>query len=147
MPNKPRPDNPVRPVRVENDLWQAAKTTAANQGTTVSAVIREALRGYVAGGAQESLAELLTRHRVKFHGTWAICDCGAWRTTMEESPAGHGGPHCAHLAEVVIEHLRPSLVEQGRRLASWRDDLIASGVDPSELIVPVAPDDTPTTDG
>lgn len=47
MPNKPRADNPVRPVRVENELWNAAKAKAANDGTTVSAVIRKALRAYV----------------------------------------------------------------------------------------------------
>ena len=47
MPNKPRADNPVRPVRVEDDLWQAAKEAAALDGTTVSDVIREALRRYV----------------------------------------------------------------------------------------------------
>lgn len=32
-----------------------------------------------------------------------------------------------------------NLVEDGRRLASERDDLIASGVDPSSLLVPLAP--------
>lgn len=31
------------------------------------------------------------------------------------------------------------LLEQGRRLASERDDLIAQGVNPSELLVPLAP--------
>jgi len=34
---------------------------------------------------------------------------------------------------------RGSLLEQGRRLASERDDLIARGVDPGELLVPLAP--------
>lgn len=47
MPNKPRPENPARPVRVETELWEAAKTTAASEGTTVSEVIRQALRRYV----------------------------------------------------------------------------------------------------
>lgn len=32
------------------------------------------------------------------------------------------------------------LMEQGRRLASQRDNLIAQGVDPSDLDVPLAPD-------
>lgn len=31
------------------------------------------------------------------------------------------------------------LMENGRRLASERDDLIAAGVDPADLIVPIAP--------
>lgn len=46
------------------------------------------------------------------------------------------------------------LMEQGRQLASERDDLIAAGVDPAELAVPVAPatppepvpDTAPTSD-
>lgn len=47
MPNKPRPGNRHRMVRVENDLWEAAKAKAREQGTTVSAVIRDALRRFV----------------------------------------------------------------------------------------------------
>jgi predicted HicB family RNase H-like nuclease len=34
-------------VRVEDELWNAAKAKAAESGTTVSAVIREALERYV----------------------------------------------------------------------------------------------------
>ena len=47
MPNKPRPENRHRMVRVEDELWEAAKAAAADEGTTVSEVIREALRRYV----------------------------------------------------------------------------------------------------
>lgn len=47
MPNKPRPENRHRMVRVEDELWEAAKAEAAEQGTTVSKVIREALRKFV----------------------------------------------------------------------------------------------------
>ena len=47
MPDKPRKENPARPVRVEDDLWAAAKLRAAAEGTTVSEVIRAALREYV----------------------------------------------------------------------------------------------------
>ena len=47
MPNKPRPQNRHRMVRVEDELWDAAKAAASAQGTTVSEVIREALRRYV----------------------------------------------------------------------------------------------------
>jgi predicted HicB family RNase H-like nuclease len=36
-------------VRVEDSLWDAAKAKAAETGTTVSAVIREALRAFVNG--------------------------------------------------------------------------------------------------
>lgn len=47
MPNKPRAENPARPIRVEDELWAAAKAAAAADGTTVSEVVREALRRYV----------------------------------------------------------------------------------------------------
>ncbi len=41
---------------------------------------------------------------------------------------------------------RAALAEQGRRLASMREDLIARGVDPGELLIPMHPDDAPATD-
>lgn len=47
MPNKPRPENRHRMVRVEDALWNAAREAAAANGTTVSEVIRDALRRYV----------------------------------------------------------------------------------------------------
>lgn len=47
MPNQPRPDNPARQVRVEDDLWQAAKSAAEKEGTTVSEVVRDALKRLV----------------------------------------------------------------------------------------------------
>lgn len=37
---------------------------------------------------------------------------------------------------------RDHLLEQGRRLASQREDLIAAGVDPADLLIPLAPLDT-----
>lgn len=33
-------------------------------------------------------------------------------------------------------------MEQGRRLASEREDLIAQGVDPADLLIPLAPEET-----
>lgn len=42
-----------------------------------------------------------------------------------------------HLTETA------DLMENGRRLASERDDLIASGIDPADLLVPKAPCITP----
>lgn len=36
---------------------------------------------------------------------------------------------------------RSSLAEEGRRLASQREDLIAAGVDPTLLALPLHPDD------
>ena len=47
MPNKPRPENRHRMVRVEDELWEAAKVAAAAEGTTRAEVMREALRRLV----------------------------------------------------------------------------------------------------
>lgn len=47
MPNKPRPDNPARAVRVPDGLWHAAQEKATQRGETVSDVIRRALEKYV----------------------------------------------------------------------------------------------------
>ena len=47
MPDKPRPENPARAVRVEDELWQAAQKRARERGETVSDVIRRALKRYV----------------------------------------------------------------------------------------------------
>ena len=47
MPNKPRPENRHRMVRVEDDLWAAAKTACDKLGTTRAEVMREALRRVV----------------------------------------------------------------------------------------------------
>jgi uncharacterized protein GlcG (DUF336 family) len=38
---------PLRSIRVATDIWQAAQAKAKEQGTTVSAVIVEALRSYI----------------------------------------------------------------------------------------------------
>jgi predicted HicB family RNase H-like nuclease len=48
MPNKPRPENRHRMVRVEDELWEAAKLAAAANNTTISQVVRDALKRYVA---------------------------------------------------------------------------------------------------
>ena len=47
MPNKPRPENRHRMVRVEDDLWEAAKVAAVAEGTTRAEVMRQALRDLV----------------------------------------------------------------------------------------------------
>lgn len=46
MPNQPK--TPNRPVRVPEDLWQAAKAKAKAKGETVSDAIVRALKRYVA---------------------------------------------------------------------------------------------------
>lgn len=47
MPNRPRPDNPHRSVRVEDDLWEAARIAAEKEGTTRAEVMQQALRELV----------------------------------------------------------------------------------------------------
>jgi hypothetical protein len=54
----------------------------------------------------------------------------------------HGTGEAARLAPGAVENCTFCLLmESGRVLASLREDLIAQGVDPAELLVPVAPDD------
>jgi hypothetical protein len=38
---------PLRSIRIATDLWQSAQAKAKEEGTTVSAVIIEALRSYI----------------------------------------------------------------------------------------------------
>lgn len=47
MANQPRPGNPARAVRVENELWEAAKAIAAERGESLSDIMRGALLRYV----------------------------------------------------------------------------------------------------
>lgn len=53
MPNKPRPENRHRMVRVEDELWEAAKVACAKLGTTRAAVMREALQRAVEEAAAD----------------------------------------------------------------------------------------------
>lgn len=39
---------PLRAMRIPNDVWNAAVTKAAAEGTTVTAVVLAALRAYLA---------------------------------------------------------------------------------------------------
>jgi predicted transcriptional regulator len=47
MANQPRPGNPARAVRVEDELWDAAMVIATERGETLSDIMRDALRRYV----------------------------------------------------------------------------------------------------
>jgi predicted HicB family RNase H-like nuclease len=47
MPNAPK--TPLRNVRVNDDLWRDAQAKAADDGVSVSEVIRRALEHYVNG--------------------------------------------------------------------------------------------------
>lgn len=54
MPNKPRPENRHRMVRVEDELWNAADEAAKAEGTTRSEVMRQALVDLVKRHAEGS---------------------------------------------------------------------------------------------
>ena len=47
MPNKPRPNNPARPVRIEDGPWVAVQEIAAEDGISASEVVREAVHRYI----------------------------------------------------------------------------------------------------
>lgn len=47
MSNQPRPSNPHRSVRVEDELWNEAGEVCAEQGTTRGEVMRQALAAFV----------------------------------------------------------------------------------------------------
>lgn len=47
MPNKPRPENRHRMVRVEDELWEASRRACDELGTTRAEVMRAALRQVV----------------------------------------------------------------------------------------------------
>ena len=47
MANQPRKDNPARAIRVEDELWEAAKKRADEKGETVSEAVRKFLERYV----------------------------------------------------------------------------------------------------
>ena len=46
MPDQPRKDNPARTLRVERELWEAAKIRAGEKNETVSEAIRRFLVRY-----------------------------------------------------------------------------------------------------
>lgn len=46
MPNKPRPENPARTIRVSDSLWERAKKRADEKGETVSEAVRKFLERY-----------------------------------------------------------------------------------------------------
>lgn len=47
-PQDTRRHTPLRTIRIDEPLWAAVQETAERRGETVSDVVRDALRGYVA---------------------------------------------------------------------------------------------------
>ena len=41
---------PLRAIRVDDELWEAAQAKAAKEGDSLSAIIRDALRAYINEG-------------------------------------------------------------------------------------------------
>ncbi|MBF4571163.1 CopG family transcriptional regulator [Herbiconiux sp. VKM Ac-1786] len=52
MPNQPK--TPKRGFRIPTDLYEAAQAKAADEGRTVSDVVRDALTRYVQGGTDST---------------------------------------------------------------------------------------------
>lgn len=55
MPNAPRAENPARPIRFDA-LWADVEALAAEDGTSASEVVREAVRRYVKARARKARA-------------------------------------------------------------------------------------------
>lgn len=53
MPNAPRPDNPARQVRVEDELWKDSDAACKQLGTDRATVMRDALRRIVKRAQRE----------------------------------------------------------------------------------------------
>ena len=47
MPNQPRATNRAHPIRFEDELWQAVRAIADEDGVSASEVVREATRRHV----------------------------------------------------------------------------------------------------
>jgi negative regulator of replication initiation len=55
MPSQPR--TPQRTIRIDDRLWHAVQTRAAERGETVSDVVRRALERYVADDLERAVGE------------------------------------------------------------------------------------------
>lgn len=53
MANQPRPDNPPRTIRCEDDLWEAATDLAVRRDETISQLVRRLLRKEVDADARK----------------------------------------------------------------------------------------------
>lgn len=70
-PDPPYPGHRIRPVRVSDELWDAAAEAAAAEGTNVSAIIRECLARYVRRAnrrARKGHSDASPSHLHKGHG-------------------------------------------------------------------------------
>lgn len=85
------------------------------------------------------VARVLIDH-TRTDGIHGDCSCGHV-VPLGHSFAAHQADALARaglLRELALEAMTPSqMTEEGRRLASQREDLIAEGVDPAELLVPL----------
>jgi len=69
-----------RTVRIDDDLWDAARTVADESGDNLSEVLREALIDYAQGislGKHNALVAILelTENATTVHGRLALRDC------------------------------------------------------------------------
>jgi hypothetical protein len=57
VPRPPTGKTPPRTVRIGDEIWEHVKLAAAEDGTTPSAVVVEALREYIAKRARQRRAQ------------------------------------------------------------------------------------------
>jgi hypothetical protein len=95
-------------------------------------------------GRDSSVLAGVSRHhccvlRAKHHGSHQ-CVCGDRRLSETDDGAGAPPAPQAGRGEPTPAPSSPhTLAEQGRQLASRREDLIAEGVDPAHLVSPLHP--------
>ena len=79
----PRPPRKPRSVKVEDDLWDAAKAKAEERGDVLSEVIRKFLERYSKRGEEVSDWHLPMTHRVKFEH---LEQMGFWDLVTKPAP-------------------------------------------------------------
>ena len=111
MANRPRADNPHRSVRVEDDLWEAARLAAIAEGTTRAEVMQEALRELVARNSRGAEVvssldprwEWITMHSLAGDEWHVKSRCNH----TEVVPVEAGGEVIAHLCQTCDTQLPP----------------------------------------
>lgn len=104
---------PLRAVRVEPELWEAARTKAAQQGDNLSAIIRDALRQYLEESANMQIRDEAVE--------------AAFRAMYGPGPSNPANDGDAHLLKELRKGLEAAapymLVQAGREVQRLRAEL------------------------
>ena len=95
MANQPRADNPHRSVRVEDDLWEAAKEAADQEGTTRGAECWRHRQAWSTLSAEPMLVPRL------LHSLNASQPTSAGRSAYPDFPAPSGTLHANERAPLA----------------------------------------------